>query len=130
MLSHQESSGIWEDVVVSILSVNRYSLEKTYSLIGSLREEGLCDPQNLIKWDEAEISKRLFKAGYKRGPFMTGLFASRLSGVGEFINEVGLNIIEKTILSGRKSEIERLLMQVPGIGPVVLDNVFLLRGIK
>jgi hypothetical protein len=130
MSNHQESTGIWEELVASILSVNRYSLEKTYSILGNLKNEGICEPHNLMKWDEAEISKRLYKAGYKRGPFMTGLFANRLSGVGDFIHDVGLNTFENTILCGKKSDIKHLLMQAPGIGPVVMDNFFLLRGIK
>ena len=34
----------WEDLVVSILSVNHYSLERTYSSLLALREQKITDP--------------------------------------------------------------------------------------
>lgn len=49
----------WEDLVVSILSVNQYSLEHTYRSIDGLRKQGLFDPERLMRWDQSEIVERL-----------------------------------------------------------------------
>src|SRR4051812_44666176 len=79
----------WEDLVVSVLSVNNHSLERTYKSIAALREQGLVDPGRLEQWDQSEIASRLKAAGCDRGPFMTNLFALRLANVGELIRHNG-----------------------------------------
>lgn len=56
----------WEDLIVAILSVNNYSLEKTYSAIETLRGEGLFHPENLVRWTSKEIGTRLRRGGYNR----------------------------------------------------------------
>jgi hypothetical protein len=61
----------WEDLVVSLLSVNQYSLERTYESIKGLREQGLFNPTKLKQWDHGEFVARLKAAGCDRGPFMT-----------------------------------------------------------
>src|ERR1041384_1101122 len=80
----------WEDLVVSVLSVNNYSLERTYKSLAALREQGLVDPRRLEQWDQVEIASRLKAAGCDRGPFMTNLFALRLANVGELIRRKGV----------------------------------------
>src|ERR1700761_5002013 len=79
----------WEDLVVSILSVNNYSLEQAYGLLPRIREQGLSYPSNLMRWDLDEIGKRLVAAGYDRGSFMTNQFALRLSALGVMIESKG-----------------------------------------
>src|SRR5690348_2701962 len=90
---------VWEDLVVSILSVNNYSLEHTYRFIEGLREQGVCQPKNLMRWDLEEISRRLRAAGYDRGSFMNNQFALRLSSLGVLIENKGLDRCT-AILSG------------------------------
>ena len=121
---------LWEDLVISILSVNQYPLEKTYTAIESLREAGLFDPQNLARWGAVQITVKLANAGCDRGVFMTNLFATRLAALGDHVSKVGVSQCEKVILSKDKDAITRLLMPVNGVGPRVLQNLFLLRDIK
>jgi hypothetical protein len=130
MLDSDQTNKVWQDLVLSILAVNSYSLERAYSLAEHLMAEGMFDPNNLIKWDVAEISVRLNRAGYNRGPYMTGLFSKRLSGLGKFISRIGVSQVEKTLLSGDGANIKSTLATAPGIGPVVLRNLFALRAIK
>jgi hypothetical protein len=119
---------LWEDLVVSILSVNSYSLEKAFSYAGALRWEGLCNPHELSKLSSDEIAARLRKSGLDRGEFMTNLLANRLASLGEFITIRGANKIEQVLLSGDTTKIRSFLKPVKGIGPVVLNNFFLLQG--
>src|SRR5258708_37172783 len=82
---------LWDDLVVSILSVNQYSLERTYGVLPGLRREGITRPSNLIGWEPQEIEARLQAAGCDRGPFMTSLFAQRLSALGALLRAQGVD---------------------------------------
>ena len=119
----------WEDLVVAILSVNQYSLERTYGAIGGLRRERVADPANLARWQPQEIEERLRAAGYDRGAFMTGLFAKRLYALGALIRDKGVNACRNVIGSADMAAIHGLLLPVHGIGPVVLRKFFVLRNI-
>jgi len=121
---------LWDDLVVSILSVNQYSLERTYVFLGSLRENKITDPASLARWQQQEIEEKLRAAGCDRGLFMTKLFAERLSALGELIYKKGIAECEKAISSQDARVIEAFLMPVKGIGPKVLRNFYSLREIK
>ena len=125
-----ESAAIWEDLVVSILSVNSYSIEKAYALLPLLRKVGIVDPSNLGDWEFERVAAKLKAAGCDRGPFLTGLFAIRLASLGEALKAKGFRICEKIILSNDPEAIRNLLLPVNGIGPKVLENFFFLRGIS
>src|SRR5438105_10117470 len=110
----QASDSIWEDLVLSILSVNQYSLEKTYSALEGLRREGLFEPENLISWSSEEIAFRLKQGGCGRGVFMTALFGHRLSSLGHFLQSKGTKTCEEILRSGDSSAIQDLLLSVNG----------------
>ena len=119
----------WEDLVISILSVNQYSLEVSYQSRRGLEEQKLTLPSRLAEWSMDTIEERLRAAGYDRGKFMTRLFAQRLRAVGSLIKDRGVAECEKIICGHDVQSIEHLLLPVHGIGPVVLRNFYLLRGI-
>lgn len=119
----------WDDLVVSILSVNQYSLERTYGLLQGLREQKVTDPSSLACWDQREIEKRLRASGCDRGSFMTKLFAERLDALGRLIRTRGIDECEKVLRSRDVCAIEMLLLPVKGIGPVVLRHFYTLREI-
>lgn len=121
---------IWEELVVSILAVNQYSLEKTYAILPLLREVGIVDPDNLASWELDEVIARLRAGGCERGSFMTSLFALRLVSLGTALKSKGIASCGEIILTNDAKAIRDLLMPVDGIGPRVLSNFFLLRGIK
>ena len=124
------SDDSWEDLVVSILAVNQYSLERAHGLLGELREQRLTDPKFLEQWEPEEVEKRLKATGFDRGPFMNRLFAGRLSGLGEMVRSKGIDTCTKVIGSRKPDEIAALLKDVKGIGPVVLRNYYVLRGFQ
>lgn len=120
----------WEDLVLSILSVNKYSLERTYSCLEGLRAEGLFDPGNLMRWSTSQIEARLRNASYDRGPFMTNLFAQRLRNLGATVNLKGIDTCTEIISGKNTTAIEALLLPVNGIGQQVMANLCALRGLK
>lgn len=128
-MSKVQADNPWEDLVLSILSVNQYSLERTYESIEGLREQGLFDPQRLMEWDQTHIAERLKAAGCYRGPFMTNLFALRLANLGALIQRLGIEECTKLISSRDTRAIEELLLPVNGIGPKVIANFYFLREI-
>lgn len=117
----------WGDLVISLLAVNQYSLEKTYGLVEGLREQGLLAPRNLALWDQREILRRLKAAGCDRGAFMTSLFALRLANLGDFIEKQGVEACAKVLSGNDRTAIETLLLRVSGIGPKVVRNYCFLR---
>lgn len=120
---------VWCDLIVSILSVNNYSLDKAYTHVPALKSEGLSCPENLTKWDAGSIAQRLEGAGLQRGSFMANLYAQRLSSLGAAIKRVGIAEFTNTLSSDRRDDISALLAPINGIGSRVLKNFFLLRGI-
>lgn len=129
-MNKEQADNPWEDLVISILSVNQYSLERTYRAIDSLRKERLFDPRCLMKWDQNEIVDHLKSAGCDRGVFMTNLFALRLANLGALITSSGIERCN-AIISGRDTRaIEELLLPVNGIGPKVIANFYFLRDIS
>jgi hypothetical protein len=119
----------WEDLVISILSVNQYSLEHTYRSVDGLRNKGMFDPRFLMKWDQTEIFEQLKSAGCDRGKFMTNLFALRLANLGALVRSKGLEYCNN-VISGRDTRaIEELLLPVNGVGPKTIANFYVLREI-
>jgi endonuclease III-like uncharacterized protein len=121
---------IWEDLIVSILAVNQYSLEKTYALLPLLRRAEVLDPEMLCNLQPEEVVERLKTNGVDRGSFMTLLFAMRLVSLGVALHSKGIASCVEVILSNDPEEIRNLLLPVNGIGPKVIGNFLLLRGIK
>lgn len=119
----------WIDLVVSVLSVNNWPLERTYRLMEGLTGNGLANPSNLARLDETEIAERLKLAGYNRGEYMNRLLAARLAGLGTFINYHGVDAATRLISQKERPELERALFGIYGIGPVVIRNFCLLREV-
>ncbi len=96
----------WDDLVVSILAVNQYSLEKTFAVVGGLRAAKVTDPASLLLWSVEEMTEKLKAAGCDRGTFMTTLFAQRLGALGELIRNKGVAQCEAVLSSGDRHSIE------------------------
>ena len=79
-----EEDELWQDLVISIMAVNGFSLERMFGYAAAFKQIGLCDPRNLASWDQSEIKQKLIDAGFNRGRFMTTAFAMRLSALDKF----------------------------------------------
>ena len=129
-LSNSNLNSVWEDLIISILSVNNYPIDKTLKAVKSLRASGVLDVINLGKWEATKIAEQLKNGEYDRGPFLNHHFAERLAALGTFVKSRGKKECEKILDSKNPNEIKRLLRRVKGIGPKVLSSYFSLRGIK
>jgi hypothetical protein len=118
---------LWEDLIISILSVNRYPLEKTYSILDALRAAGLTDPRELMAGTVEEVASDLCRAGYDRGKFMNKLVALRLISLGAHVEHVGIEESERVLTTGDAPHLSEFLRPVKGIGPFVIVNFLLLR---
>jgi len=126
-LNMNSESNPWDDLVVSILAVNRFDLERAYGLLKQLRTQRLTDPEELSRRTLSELYSKLVTAGYNRGEFMTYLFAERLSSLGAFAKQRGIAECEKVMTSNNVGALEELLLSVKGIGPIVVKNYRTLR---
>lgn len=119
-------SDVWADLVISILSVNNYTIDKSYLLYSNFRENGLFNPHNLSSWNNEKIINTLRKSGYERGDYMLGLFAERLLSLGAAADRLEKNI--DVLVKGTKDQVVNLLSEVKGVGPVVIRNYMAIRG--
>jgi S-adenosylmethionine:diacylglycerol 3-amino-3-carboxypropyl transferase len=119
---------LWSDLIVSILSVNNYPLEKAYARVADLQREGLCSIDNLSRWRVEEITERLTRAGVNRGSFMNALYAKRLSALGiAIISKMNIVATEDILRTKNREAISRVLLPIHGIGTQVVRNFLVLR---
>ena len=121
-----ERGNPWPDLVMAMLAVNKFSLSKVFTLFEALDANNLFDPESLARWDTQEIARRLIAASYDRGPKLTAILAERLWSLRELGTDFAVS--EKILARGSKEEIEALLKKVKGVGPMVLEDFFLLRS--
>ena len=117
----------WSDLLVAILAVNRWPVEKVYTLLPTLEDAGLLEPSNLAAWGIDTIKSALEKSGYTRGDFMTTLMAGRLKSLGIFVAVTGREECECLLRAEAMNSLAVFLGVVRGIGPAVLRNYVLLR---
>ena len=110
------------DLVMAIVSVNKWSLRKTFSIFFSLESEGLTDFRRVRRWTPESIRLRLVRAGYKRGEFLENLVANRLLAASVELTEDKLGALLAASASRDVSQIHTILESVPGIGPVVIEK--------
>ena len=118
------------DLVMSILAVNNYSLEKVFGVRESLLQEGLFDPEKFTSFKPTDIYAKLVAAGYDRGEFLTWLFTERLCSLGELISRQGVETFRQGLSGTDLKGIGSFLKPVKGVGPVVLRNYACLRDFR
>jgi len=117
------------DLVVALLSVNAWRVEKTFKIYEGLRALELLDLDAVARLDEAEVCSRLERAGYARGDFMIALLARRLLGLATALSGDGKIQLRRLVEERDMSGLERLLFRVKGIGHGVFGTYTTLRGI-
>jgi 3-methyladenine DNA glycosylase/8-oxoguanine DNA glycosylase len=113
------------DLVVAMLAVNRWSLERTAALSAKLADEGFGNPSLVLSTDAEELAGRLEAAGYQRGTFMQTLLANRIVDAASKFDEGYLKQLEREHATQR---IRAFLIRINGVGPEVVGNFLLLRS--
>jgi hypothetical protein len=121
-----ERENPWPDLIMAMLAVNKYPLEKVFALFEALDSRNLFDPESLARRDSGEIARDLKRAGYDRGPELTNILAERIWSLRALGSDFAES--EAILAHGSKHEVETLLECVSGVGPMVLKNFLLLRS--
>ena len=119
---------ILQDLLVSVLAVNNYSLEKAYRLSGRLQELGLLDVSALTgnPLGADEIRSRLIEAGYARGEYIETLISQRIERIFGVIRQKG-SIEYLLSLDCGSDLVAQRLSGLYGVGPRVISNFICLR---
>ena len=113
-----------ESISCSVLSVNNWSLERTWACIDQLREADLFEPGAVSKLSVEEIAKRLTSSGYDRGG-LTVMMAARLKGVHGAIDAGSLDELPSAVSTKDRQLAVNLMTSVRGIGRKVAEHALL-----
>jgi hypothetical protein len=119
---------VFLDLVVAMLAVNRWTLERAVSIANGLSDVGLSDPTAIRSMSVDEVATRLASAGYKRGHYMEQLLAMRIVGAAETLDEDSVQRLTDLERRGDKNAIRDLLLAIKGVGPEVVNSFFILRS--
>ena len=119
------SSDIVDALVISLLAVNNYQLDKAWALLPSLKSNGLTDPAQVAGADVGDLTVRLASAGYDRG-MLTGLFAERLRQLMISVLSEAFGGLRDAIQANDQKKFSDLFCAFPGVGPRVCSNAWLL----
>jgi endonuclease III-like uncharacterized protein len=114
-----------EAIIVSLLAVNSYGVEKSYALLPNLRNMGLTDPTQVAKADTVDVMMRLDRSGYNRG-MLSDMMADRLINLMKAVSNGELEDLTGLVSKGDEAGASELLCKVKGIGPRVAENVWML----
>lgn len=115
------------DLVVALLSVNGWGLEKTFALYDDLQVQGLFAVESVAAMPRGEVCDRLEKAGYRRGDFLVGLLAGRLHDLARILSGEGKKTLRQLVEERDLQGIDNFLLEINGVGPQVVHNFKLLR---
>lgn len=116
-----------ENLLLALLAVNNWSLERVFELREPMRDAGLFDLEAVSKLSEEEIARRLTVAGYARGEYMTTLMALRVVSVAQVLPTDELTRLVAAVHAGRKEAVNAVLSRIRGVGPTVLDSFWILQ---
>ena len=66
------------DLIVAMLAVNSWPLDKVADIYPGLTKQGLTDPGTIVAMKWHAVYTALVKAGYKRGDYIVGLLTERI----------------------------------------------------
>jgi hypothetical protein len=116
-------------LVVAVLAVGGYSLQRAWNLLASLQKEGLTDSKAVEKYDEAEVVRRLARSGYNRGPTVTPSMAKRLMALHAAVRDGVLAQAVRLLQDGRIKDAEKVLCTIKGVGPMVFNQFVMLERV-
>jgi hypothetical protein len=119
------------DLVISLLAVNGWNLEKAGGLLENLRGQGLTNPGVVSGRLYGENATSLETAGYSRGEYMVSLLTDRIIAAAKAWLDCNLEVeLRLAEIHRDVQRIAELLNPINGVGRVVVSNYLLLRGLK
>ena len=115
-------------LVVAMLTVNNWALEKAWAILPKLTELELCDPQRLSALSHDEIFARLKRAGYTKSDYVVGLLADRLREMAKVMATVKPEKLTELMEPGHEKDRDQFFLALKGVGPAVLESFVALQG--
>ena len=115
------------DVLVSVLAVQRFSIEKAFELVPGLEAQGFLDFDAVAKWSRETVQERLNLAGFRRSEFFDDLFSRRVQEVAKGLGAEGIRGLLRLEARGDLAGLEKRLAGLWGVGPAVIWNYKVLR---
>jgi hypothetical protein len=112
-------------LVMALLGVNNYSLEKIWKLLPRFRQEGLTKPRQVASEEIDRLTARLINAGYDRG-HLTAMFAERLQHLMAAITSGRLDELCSAATRRNAKAVHRILCEIRGVGPRVAHDAWML----
>lgn len=112
-------------ILVALLAVQQYSLDRAWSLLPKLEKAGLTDPKKVVKANLGALVVKLTESGYERG-LLNGLMAPRVQNLMMAVVAGELDAFDELRGTGDRQAAIELLCRVKGIGPKVANNAWLL----
>jgi len=111
-----------ECIMIAMLSVNSYPVEKTRNLLPKFRNVKLTDSKFVASSNIATLTVLLSSSGYDRG-MLTWRFAERILGLMISLDSGALDSLPVLISSGKVDTALELLCSIRGIGRSVAMKV-------
>lgn len=115
----------FECLVVALLAVNGYSLEKVHRVLPGLRAAGLADTESAAQKDLPAVIAALTMAGYDRGR-LTWLLAERLRALVAAARCGDLDALADAVERRDEETAMQMMLRVHGIGPKVARSAWML----
>lgn len=117
------------DLILAILAVNGWTLEKTGALLNGLQSHGLTTPSVIVGRDYGQNATALENAGYRRGDYMVSLLTDRIIAAAKTWSEHNLEpALSAAEIQRDAKAIAALIEPIHGVGKTVISNYLLLRG--
>jgi hypothetical protein len=116
-----------DNLLVAMLAVNSWPVQRAWVLRGALRELGLMDLDALAQQSEAEVTRRLVLAGHTRGDYMNTNMALRILSMAHVLTPEVRRELSADIQAGRRDAANATLARIRGVGPSVLRTFWALQ---
>jgi hypothetical protein len=117
-----KTDNIAENILISLLAVNGWTVDRVFPLTERFRAVGLLDFAAVSGLQVEGIAERLARAGYARGEYMNLLLASRVLSMATALSLTELERLKQYLLESRADEVSSTLRGIKGVGPVVLET--------
>jgi len=124
------TDSIAENLLIALLAVNNWSLERVFDVRGPLRDVGLMDFETVRALSEDEVADRLAAGGYARGEYMNRLMAVRILSMATVLSTAELARLSEHFREGRQDAIDATLNSIKGVGPSVRRSFWALQGLQ
>jgi len=128
MLKAPGQADVFTDVLLAMLAIYGPDLEKVDRLAPAFQQAGLTMPAKVVNMSHEELHTALVQSGYDRGKLL-GIFIPRIQAMALAFNQAGLSQVEHVLKGKDIQAIEKRLLPIKGIGPKVVHNYLLLRGL-